>query len=224
MEKNELVNTVTDNKNYVLIELSCEEPYYFKAIYLKTSEGELYARECNVNLGMFRDSVLIMRTFHQWKIDIRYFPELYCLKFYKWNTDLDNVYIKNAGDEELELDTPVGIYVASPHACCRIAPDAEEGLLGLRVDTPDKKEEIRRMQAKSSILPGTAINQTKYKIGECVTFNCKHTGEQLGEIWAVRMREVSGVEEALYDIYVDYKDMLYKNIRESEIIKKMEND
>ena len=224
-EKRELISSVDDNNDYTLVELSSEECYYFKAIYVKTSDGALYARECNINLGMFRDSVLIMRTFHQWKIDIRYFTEFDCIKFYRWNTNIDNVYIKNAGDEELVLDTPVGIYVIPPHACYRIASDSEEGLIGLRVDASETKEAIRSIQAKSSPLPETVINQIKYKVGECVIFNNMHTGEHLGEIWDVRMCKVSGVEEkALYDIYVDYKEMLYKNIRESEITRKVEND
>lgn len=126
-EKMMLVNAVTNSDEHVVIELSADECYFFKALYVRAKEEEFYTRDCSINLGMIRDSVLVWRKGQNYDLDFRFFPYLFHIRFYEWRTDIKEVFIKNTGVGNLEAETPFGTYIIPPQGCYRIAEDAAEG-------------------------------------------------------------------------------------------------
>ena len=134
-EKTMLANAVTNSDEHVVMELASDECYFFKALYVRTKEEEIYTRSCGINLGMIQDSVLIRCKLKNGNIDFRFFPYPFHIRFYEWRTNIKDVFIKNTGPDNLEAETPFGTYIIPPQACYRIADDALEGRDGNKIDS-----------------------------------------------------------------------------------------
>ncbi len=106
-----------------------EAEYYIKSIFMKRAGVCKYSEEYGVHVGTFQDSVFIDRFREEDdlngenELDFRFFP--YSgnrLKFYSWYGFDGEIYAKNSGKEEIEVDTPAGKFLIPPEKCYPLMP------------------------------------------------------------------------------------------------------
>ena len=226
-----LAEAAAEEEMCLVFEFSTEEDYYFKAIYVKWDGEEHYSRGHHVHVGTFQDSVLIENIYeeefddYEKDFDYRFFPyKGNYLRFYSFSDFEGTIFVKNSGEQELEVELPFGRFLIPPKACMRVGLDVEEGRI-----TERKKPAIDKYSVWEPVLKENGVvaytgpkkrpvlGEPRYLLGETVAFEVE--GRVLyGDIYVVdSYGTFEQQEEPSYDIMVQEPKMLYKHIRESEV-------
>lgn len=99
----------------ILFIFSDEKEYYIDSFIIKEKdEKPILYRKYSVRLGTYQDSVFLYTGESRYlsKLKFQFFP--YAgnrLKFCSWQREYEPVYVYNASEKELEVDTPYGKYL-----------------------------------------------------------------------------------------------------------------
>lgn len=132
-----LTDGVADEDYCLVFEFSTEEEYYFKSVYVKEHGEEFYSRDHHVHVGTFQDSVLIESVYEDenCEFDYRFFPYMdNHLEFYSFTDFGGKMFVKNSGEQPLEVKLPFGRFLIPPGECYPVGKDTVLG----RVTKSDK--------------------------------------------------------------------------------------
>ena len=131
----ELLARIPAEENAVILDLTAEDEYYFRAVEVKKGGEHQFSEARNIHVGQAQDSVFIGNPYGDAdsilaNISFHYLPHAGSrIEFTEWTGDCGTVYVNNSGHSPLEVDTPFGRFTVPGGCCYPITPEAKGGRL-----------------------------------------------------------------------------------------------
>lgn len=228
-ESESLKAAVAEEEDCLVFEFAGDEDYYIRAVYMKRADREYYSRDYHVHIGTFQDSVMIGNLYddERCRFDYRFFPYAgNSLEFYAFSEFDGRVFLRNAGDETLSVKGPFGHYQLPPKTCYAVGEGEELGRVEEEQMVRIDKHNIWQAEVSEEGFVGYSTPKAKpgkprYELSEHVMF------ELNGKLFTGRIVIVDAFgtfeqsEEPSYDIFSEKENILYKHVRESQVVAKV---
>ena len=231
-DRTRLETVYVNEEDCLVFEFSSEEDYYIRAVYAKKSGQSFYSTDYHVHVGTFQDSVLIEDVFEdeECECDYRFFPYAgNSIEFYQFSEFGGSIFLRNVGEKALTVKGPFGQYMVPPQADYAVGEGEELGRVEDTMVRIDKhniwQAEVTEHGMVAYSTPKLEPGKPRYELDDYVMF------ELDGKLFSGKIVVVDSFgtieqsEEPSYDIFCEKENMLYKHVRESQVLAgvKMDN-